>query len=459
MKFLLILLILQACGKHDEPNAKDLRDLDGDQIPNAYEVSDFDKQVANLSPLGNVQAELRLKQGRNTEVISTIEFENTIDISSYTKDLMVQNIHSLPVDDYFSQYSLLRIKIDKSSTVLTQAQIYGKLTIKGTNERLDLTLIDKTNAELLGTFKDTIDFELSKEKIEKILRGEAFLAISRNEISQFNLPSQEETVKAKTYRVFYDNGLETKIFYVSKDLSFDDFLILLQIDKTHKIEEVDLLSTDLTFRMPLWWVRNLNEHDKVLVKEDVKHLSTHYLNSLHKSNVNVSRENGVAKVSLNLLKHPKAKALIKIRASRVLNSFKESGYTASYSYESSYRDNTLTVKCDSIRREIVTPIHPQVDEGFLRNTLRLVSNDAVFSNYKLLPGHDGKGAFWELQVPPGVVKFDAYLENLPADTYTLTGTYSSNCKQTGSPYFMNYQTNFESQLNFFLETYVEKIKE
>lgn len=457
MKFLLLMLVVAGCGRHEMPKAHDLGDLDGDQIPNAYETSEFDKRVANVTPLGNIQAELRLKQGISTEVVSTIEFENTVDISSYTKDLLVKSIHSLPVDDYFSQYSFLRIKPGKAAISIDQAQVYVKLTVKGTDQRLDLSLISKKSTLLLGTFKGAYDFELSKDVIDKVQRGEVSLAISRNDISKSYLPSQEETVKARTYRVFYDDGIETKIFYVSKEFPFEEFIGSLGITQTQHIDEVDLLTTGQTHRAPLWWLRNLNSQDRVVVKEDVKNLSTHYLQTLETGKVKITRDNGVASGTLSLRKHPAARALVKIRGSRFLNTFNESTHPMTFQYLNKDPVFLVKLKCHGKRRELKGQEPAQVDEDQLRSTLQLVSDDAAVLYYELRAGQDEQGVFWELRVPEGVVKFDAYLKNLPESSSTTTGTYFSDCRGQGQPFYNTASINPESQLNFFFETYVEKI--
>ena len=44
---ILILLILIACGKHEEPNFVDMRDKDGDQILN-YEEDSLNKYIADI---------------------------------------------------------------------------------------------------------------------------------------------------------------------------------------------------------------------------------------------------------------------------------------------------------------------------------------------------------------------------------------------------------------------------
>ena len=102
----LILLMLVACGKHEEPAALDFRDSDGDQVQNAYE-SDFDKYIANVEKLGIIKGVLKFNTGKEIEEIS---FTNKIDLNEKTLKLIVSNEKRIKKEDYFSETSILRLE-------------------------------------------------------------------------------------------------------------------------------------------------------------------------------------------------------------------------------------------------------------------------------------------------------------------------------------------------------------
>lgn len=455
MKYL-FLVLLAACGKHDMPRALDLADTDGDQIFNEYETSDFSKYVADITPLNTVQAELKIKQGKSEVVNSTIEFENTLDFANYTKDLMVKHLMALPVDDYFSHYSILRIK-KGSAVTLTQDQIPAKLKLEGTDEAVHLTLITREKREFLGTFTKTIEVEFSKTTLEKIVSGEFSLAVSRNVRTFFDTPSQETTVKEKTYRVFVNDGTSAKIYYVSKLVSFEEFLKMLGISSPLPIEGANLLTTNHPFGSPVWWVRNLNEMDKVLVREDLRILSDHFLAGLSYQRSDLIRENGRVTGNLNLLKKASARALIKIRvASQSKNQFDEWQGKERYRTRGGREDADFEY-CYFMVRRLNSSVEIPVGVSTLRENLLVMLNHQVSDDFELVPGNDESGYFWEVRFVNGITSFDLIISDLPAHTFTGVGLYEKGCPADKGPQVNTVPVNFEHKLHLVYESYVEKL--
>ena len=107
MKYLLIFLILTSCGKHTAPAEKDLRDSDGDGSSNEY---DSDKFKADVVTMEKINAVLEFETGRNIIVKHTFNLGNNIDLQEFSKDLMVKKSSSTTDDDFFSEFSVLKIR-------------------------------------------------------------------------------------------------------------------------------------------------------------------------------------------------------------------------------------------------------------------------------------------------------------------------------------------------------------
>lgn len=95
MKWLILLALVSACGKHQEPKALDYRDSDGDQIQN-YQETELDKYVANFESLGSISGVLRF----NAEKTIELTFNNEHDLNTKTLDLMTANAERVKLEDY-----------------------------------------------------------------------------------------------------------------------------------------------------------------------------------------------------------------------------------------------------------------------------------------------------------------------------------------------------------------------
>jgi len=320
-----ILILVIACGKHEMPEKQDLRDSDGDQISNNLEAEGIDKYIADVTPF-KVQAELKIQQGIAAIKIHSLLLENNTNLAAFSKDLMVKHPKKLPIDDYFSEFSVLRIQNKFEPIPVTEEETPIKIqfdNMKGQIKNLSLLLSDKKI--FLGSWEDTIQLKLKKNHLMAILKGEAFLALSKNiKLNSYAEQTQEESIKEKTYRVFMDNGNEVKIYYVSKELSFKDFLKHLKVDMYKMIEDQNLLSKGIQSDLPEWWVKSFNNSDKVVINADLRSLSEHYFLGFKKSGAAINRKNGYSDKLITIKKELEGKALVKIRPIRFKKLFIES---------------------------------------------------------------------------------------------------------------------------------------
>jgi hypothetical protein len=457
MKYLLMLLILASCGKNHEPAAQDLRDSDGDQIVNEFETSDFEKNVADITPFGEIEAELRFPQGMLQVEKNNIVFKNDPNLSLYTKILMVQNISSLKLDEFFSEQSALYLKDGKIQSALKEKTIPVTIVFKNFKQPKTITLITKDKKIDLGTFESTAAITLEKEQLESILKGDSFLSLSRNTKKQFFANSQEADIKEKTYRVFMDNGSEVKVYYVAKGYSFHKFLEHFGIAKYKPIEEANLLSLTHASNLPEWWVRSLSSRDKIVINDSLRNLVDSYISSFKREWYDVQRINGVAKASYVLKKPAAAKALIKIRSSQLNSQFEETSTTERITV-GRLADNGYTYDCTHKFLKEVNNTPAAVSEQEIRRTLDVRVDGQLLEVLPLDIGEDELGTFWELAIPVSVQKLELSLKNLPASEYFQTGLFYSKCdgRNQGRPIVQSLRT-IEKQLSLNIEAFIENI--
>lgn len=457
MKYLLMLLLLASCGKHEEPASQDLGDTDGDHIINKFETSDFEKNVADITPFGQIEAELRFQQGMVQVEKSNIVLENRTNLSAYTKSLMVNNISGLTMDDYFSEQAILRLKDGQIQAAIKEKTIPVIIVFKNFNQPKTLTLITKDKKINLGSFKSTAAITLDKDQLESILKGDSFFSLSRDTQKQFFINSQEEDIKEKTYRVFMDNGSEVKVYYVAKEYPFLKFLEHFKIASFQQIEEANLLTTAHATTLPAWWVRSLNSRDKIVIYENLKNLADHYFSGFKKEKHTVQRVNGQTQANLILEKPVAAKALIKIRPNQINSNFNESSKNERYR-RGRPSESGDTWNCNNYFRTEVNTTPAAVSEQDIRHALDVRIDGQLFEYYPLEIGEDELGTFWEIAIPTGVRKLEMSLKNLPASAYFQTGLFYSKCDgRYPAPQIVQNLRTIEKQLDLNIEAFIENI--
>lgn len=459
MKYLVLMLLITACGKHEQPVAKDLRDSDGDQIVNDKEQSEIDKYIADVTPFANVQAEMKIKQGLAALQSYSFMLGNDSNISAYSKDLMVKHPKTLPVDEYFSEFSLLRIKSEKASVTITEEETPVQIVFKNLKGQPKvLSLIAHGKKIYLGTWTDTIDVKLKREHLLAILEGEAFLALSRNTRNQMNTDqSQEDAIKEKTYRVFVNDGQEAKVYYVSKELSFNDFLMNMKITSYKMIEDVNLLSKGIKSDVPAWWVKNMNGSDKVVVKTDLRSLSEHYFMGFNKLVINAQRINGAATSSAILKKEYESKALLKIRPFKTHISFDETEMTEKYG-QGGGRDNSDRFTCRNNYRLPRSENQTSASFNFLHENIQIHAEGALIYNFHMEQLEDEMGPFFEIEIPSGISQVNISLKDVAKSEYFQVGMYKSHCHNgvANRPIVPDLRTS-EGKLDLQIEAFVENL--
>lgn len=452
MRYFIFLFFIFSCGKNEMPKTEDLRDSDGDQVINRDEISKRDISIAGIQPIEEIKGSLEFYQGLSIQKKYTLNFSNNRNLDQYSKDLMVKDIHSFKMNEYFSEFSRLIFqsgeKIDFSNEELVQVKIQYSQT-RSVPKKLFLVLPDKKI--VLGDWKQTMYFQLTKEQLKRIISHEGFLTLSfLDSKANFFHQTRALSIEEKTYRVFVNDGQDTNSYYISKERTFSEILNLLKIDSYQMIDDWNLLTTTIPQDSPTWWIRIINKNDIVIVFENLRNLSNHYFSQFEKLTSKIGRINGFSKPDSKIIKNINSKALIKIRGLRTKLSFKEEkierwrgrgGIEGTYDF------------CVDLYRKVVRERPVFFDLNFLIQNLRIeTSPHHLLDQIKMNELKDEIGTFWELVIPAGIEELKMSLINLNPKEYLATGHYSSTCDRVKPPL-----RSIEGHLELKIESYIEKI--
>lgn len=453
MKFILIMLLVIACGRNEMPVEQDLGDSDGDQIPNALEKAKMSKYFADIIPLQEINLELEFPRSETDHLKQTRSFSNKIDLQKYSKDLLVRNLLTIKSSQYFSEFSYMRIN-DTKASIPTSGEMIS-VTVRTSNTQNVLkTLLYVSNDQRaeLAVWTPLMKIKLTSAQLNAVLSGEAHLVASHLDKTQ-TFYSPEESIKEKTYRVLVNDGVSTNIYYISKDLPFAEMLKYFNIVTYKNIEEQNLLGTIYRSENAEWWVRKINNRDIVLAKVDLRSLANHYLEGFQKTNLVLERKNGKVKSAQGFKKHPVAKVLLKIRGEQ---------NTVHFSEERKRKDHYVIrggkphrVTCFYYVREASSVSTHTMDEFFLMKVLGLQAKSEDANMVKA--GDDEKGRFLEIQMSSNdeIVSFS--LDALPNDQYGHEGVTRNECEEApGTIIQQNLQVP-ERSLILNIEAFVEKI--
>lgn len=448
MKYLLLLTLFIACGKHEMPQEKDLGDNDGDGQRNAYEVSEFEKNVADLTKIGLVKIDLKSSIGSTGVQSNSIELENKMDLSEYTRNLMVNNLPEKVIEDYFSEFTILRVKRKNIIDLGNLNSVPVKVKISHNGNATKLSLLMDGEMVLLGPIQTSMELDLSSEVLKAIADGKAHLVVT-NEKTHF--------IKERTYRVYKADGVTTNIYYVSKSYPINKFLKNFNIDGVSSIEGVSLLTTTYASEKKEWWIRHINGQDIVLVKENLQNLAAEYLKNFSQEKRTLSRLNGSVYKPFTLTKPQHSKGMLKFRIKKYLNYFATVTKKEKYCQGSNHDGNRDCWTCKNSYRSVsgkklLTTTEKSIDE-----------NVGVFIDINwdktaaLVPGSDKTGYFLELNLPTTATKAQIDLNPLSSSDFVQVGLYASSCKGDFAPKIKPNLVPIEASLEVEVEAFVEKI--
>lgn len=453
----LIILILIGCGKHQEPNHLDLRDSDGDQVLN-HEESELDKFVADFETLGKVKGVLKF----NLDKIIEIPITNELDYKNNALSLIVSNEKKLIHEDYFAEWSKLRLSGDFATPDLKLSHYTIHLQFEhGPGKAQELLLVKGPEVISLGKWSQVMRLQLSSENLSAILSNKAFLSIKKNfRKSPLFQAEQDKTIRDKTYRVHYYDGSKSKILYVSKSMAFPKLLENLRISPERIDQEEVFFNSDLLSANE-WYIRELLNGDKVIVYSNMAELKGKFLEKYTYQRHLLSRVNGEAKTTVKFNNAPDAKIFVRVSSLK---------YTVRSFYEETERrthgggggggregNASSPYKCTHYLRKVKKEETILAD---LNNLFQNLNQEEMLLGAQVEEEMDGQGLFWEMKLNATPANLEWTFSNRPSSTYTVTGEYNNSCGEAANRgRGAAYRTNSEGKFETVIESFVEKIAE
>jgi hypothetical protein len=424
MKKLLILMLLGACGKH--------------QAPDIHEVNLFghNTYITQAATTPEVEGTLSFAAGELHEKIHIFKLNNQWDLKKAGLEALTHNLNIVKNWKYLSDKSLLKMeKLPLPELVKGSYEI--TLDINASDKDFkDLYLARENGLEFIMEWQPGKTFRLTKNQLISILNNESHLALSAKD-KVIKVIGQDDTypLERETYRVFFHDGKEGTILYVSNKMKFDSLIKELtnhqvkffQAEKAFFYRQQDGLH---------WWIRE-EAHFKVLVYATATEVHEAYLQSFKKLQLNVDRLNGTAIQPGLIKKHHDAKVLLKIRHTKIDYIFKAK--------VKKINDCKFTVREISGQKKVVREVHELISEVILSSPEKIEKATYLF-------GHDSLGPYLELIVDARTEDLKIALRPLEKSFY-LPAVIDSKCKNSNIKLLSP-----EKQLSLKIEAFIEKIE-
>jgi hypothetical protein len=464
MKILILLLFtFISCGKHITPKAEDLNDDDGDQILNQYETG-FEKYVATVKDKFLVSGTMKFNSGKLFE----FKLSNSINYDEKAISLITR-LRSEKSDNFFEDLTRLWI-IDKSEiSDLPDEEVNLYFNFHGALHDSLLFGFMK-NGQLISStpLNKEIKMRVSKKDLEMILNGSIFLGIfNKSTKSDFFHQPSEETIKNKTRKIYFSDGKESKVLYVSKKLALPQLLKGLNINSTVINNPEMLFYQTSDFLDYQWFSRQVDDEKWVLIFTNKIALQEKLLNQFHYQKNILLRKNGIPQNVIRLKNNKNSRVFFRIKSFYQNNlGFNEEKKSIYHSGEGGGGHNGSASqgrKCQHSLRFISQEKNHSPGFDFLRENFIL--NNELLSNW--VPNDyfleksevfDDLGIFWELESNSLPENAEFKFVTLPPSSYVITGEYHNSCSHAGiNPIKAPVQTNREASLSVEIESFVEKI--
>lgn len=434
----LILLLLFSCGKNSVHEYLDLNDDDGDNISNFLESDQyFSNKIANISASKKLKGILKFSAGTDN---FEIPFSNETDLNSEALKLLTLSSLSPNYKQFFSEWMYLN---------LSDIKINKKFLLEEYILKLSFENIDGLDADILFTTDDTPQkqVELSKntfihlsgEELNNLLFNKSHLKIRLKD-------NKYENVRSKTYRVFFFDGKTTKVYYVSKDFTFNQFLKNFEIFDYKNISDLDLHSLRSgSNEFKNWWIKDLGRETKVIAFVSEQGIKNAFELNFNNMTSDLIRDNGKF-ISRPIKIATEKGAVVRLKFSgtkwrRTFNYVMRLGNDSCYYEDISISPRqVMTLNSEDILKQVVliSPYGNSIQE--LPELIILQKTPDVF----------------EIQFMAMSDKVELLLNNLHESSYSQTGIISRICGGNRTPRdapFLNPEEKFSLKVEAFVENF------
>jgi hypothetical protein len=464
MKILSVLLILISCGKHLTPVAEDLNDDDGDQILNKYERG-LEKYVASEKEKVLVSGTMKFHSGK------LFEFKLSNSFNYQEKALsLITRLRPEKSGDFFEELTRLWISNKPEIPDLSDDEDVNLFfNFHGTvDDSLHFGVMK--NSELISSMplQKEIRMKMSKKDLKMILHGSIGLSVFvKKTTSDFFLQPKEETIKNKTRKIYFSDGKESKVLYVSRKLSLPQFLKKLNVNSSVINNPEVLFFQTPDFKQDQWFSRQVDDENWVLIYTNKEALREKLLNQFHFQKNILSRKNGIPQNVVHLNNKKNSKVFFRIKSFFQNNlEFYEEKKSLYHRGEGGGGLNgsaSQGKRCQHFLRfisqeKVHSPGFDFLDENLILNNKidSFGDPDDFFSKKSEI--FDDVGIYWELESNSLPENTEIKFTSLPPSSYVTTGEYYNSCAQAGiNSLQKSLQTNREASLNVEIESFVEKI--
>ncbi|GEM_PF-1634718 len=453
MKWLILILFI-SCGKHESPPPIDLRDEDGDQILNYMEASQEQKHIANFETLGAIKGNLKIHHSTPVE----IKFSNEASEKTKALKTITGRDNDLSHRDYFSEWNDLKLRESIDSLNLEQKVYILDLNFDSPDVKPDeLYLVDGYERTLLGNWIQSMRITLPHDKLSRVLSGKSYFSLKKNLPEVFkDYMTPDQSIKQKTYRVFLFDGKRSNVFYVSKDLSFENFKQLKAIDIAHPYSEEEIFFKGSKINLQTWYERKFKNGDQAIVYSYPHQLKETLLTRFHYKKDIIQRTNGIPHAPLTI-SSSKGSVYLRVKGMKTKRQFKESVHPRRYQRGGSFKEEGYYAYCDHYIREVSSELNSPVTLDDFMNELEITAGEFErIEEYAF-----SKSKIWELKLRSYNQESSLNVLPLPSTNNVIIGEYNTLCgNNEGAGVLMPpKKTSIEGNLVFEIESYVEKYQD
>ncbi len=444
MKWLIFILVIFSCGKHTNPPYQNLADSDGDNS------IDTDEVAVGRNPLEADVSALDLVKGIMLVQIDSQQVEIKFSNKSSSRDDLVRLVTSrkkIKKEEIFQDWSQLKME-KKEFATLAPRMLTLKLffDVEGVTPQ-GISLVKGEFIKELGVWNPTMEVQLTSDDFKMLMDGTATFRLKANF-------QEQDSVAMKTYKVFVFDGEKSKVHYVSKSMTFNDFLKHYKIENAKNFDQSNILLMPQS-NLKNWWTRSLTGQDHVLVNESPSILKKIYQDTFSSKHFEVKRQDGKSVTFADLKTSPESWVFLKIRMEKIMRLIESRTYP--------YRGGDYGVECTQYTRNVVSEYSVNLQTQDLINSLVIKTDHETLdladnAGLKISERVDEIGKYWEVAFRPGSENVTLSLLNRPASTYVLVGTERSICKNDDrlaerrtSMSLVNEERNFDLNIEAHVE--------
>lgn len=420
---LITTLFLLSCGKKNNFKPIKTIDFDGDQILNQNELNETEKYIARFNTPTTVTGTIEVTLNNDHNNTIPIKFTSKSNITQTTYNL-IKSPQLISIFDHFSEFELLNLSIEDSSKLSNFSFCEIVLNFDSSSEIIEEILMkSQTGIKMIDPWIPTSQISISKEELIDLISKKAFLMIKRKKAPAYynEKSSIFSEISKKSYRVYFINSNEEKIFYISNNLKIDDFIKSNGLSTQLESLNLGTLKANIGVKNLKTWIKKIDNKNYIIINDSADNILKSIDNYSFEEFGSFSRING--KVDNEFKKN--------IPSTQFLSfNFKVNVHMRDFRIEK-YHASVIPDIDDLVEQRIFGPEYKiQISEVDLFNKIKLFINNREYSvaDLKLstitkLNCSDSLCLTLSFLAPAGDYKIK--LTPIPESNYLIDGIYSN----------------------------------